>query len=217
MKKIAITGSTGNIGQSMVEYFKSQKYQVIELSRNEIDLSEDVPFTKFLKNNSDFQVDYWINNAAWQPVSTLKEMNENDLGKLFQINLLSIFNFYHELANLNFVSESVLNISSIEANTARVGHSHYAASKAALESLTKSAALELAPIRSNTLQLGLVERENIAKDWPEGVTAWLNSVPLNKVIPPAKIGESAEFLLTNTLITGSTLLLDAGNSVYPNW
>jgi NAD(P)-dependent dehydrogenase (short-subunit alcohol dehydrogenase family) len=217
MKKIAITGANGNIGAGLAHYFADKGYEVIALTRADIDLTSETPFTDFFARNPDFTVDYWINNAATQTVASLKEMTQEDVLTQFKINTLSIFNLYYELAKKKYVTDSVLNISSVEAINARPGHSHYGASKAALDSLTRSAAVELAPLRSNSLRLGLIHREGIENAWPQGVNAWIDSTPLQRMGTIVDIGQAAEFLLTSTFTTGAHITVDGGNTVATNW
>ena len=144
-------------------------------------------------------------------------MSYADVQKQFAVNTFALFNFYHEIANRSVVSESVVNISSVEAINARPGHSHYGASKAAMDSLTRSAAVELAPIRSNSLRLGLIHRDGIETAWPQGVNAWKEVTPLKRLGSIADITHAVEFLLTAQWLTGEHLTVDGGNTVATNW
>jgi 3-oxoacyl-[acyl-carrier protein] reductase len=217
MKKIAITGASGNIGAGLVSQFQSKGYEVFPISRDQIDLSSESPFTQFFNKNPDFCVDYWVNNAAVQDVSLLKDMSFEQLHKQFAVNTFALFNFYHEVANRKVVTQSVVNISSVEAINARPGHSHYGASKAAVDSLTRSAAVELAPIRSNSLRLGLIHREGIENAWPQGVNAWKEATPLKALGSLENIVQAVEFLLTANWLTGEHLTVDGGNTIATNW
>jgi 3-oxoacyl-[acyl-carrier protein] reductase len=217
MKKIAITGATGNIGAGLVTHFQSKGFEVFPITRDLINLESESPFTNFFQKNPDFSVDYWVNNAAVQDVSLLKDMSFEELQKQFAVNTFALFNFYHEVANRKVVTESILNISSVEAINARPGHSHYGASKAAVDSLTRSAAVELAPIRSNSLSLGLIHRDGIEDAWPQGVNAWNEATPLKHMGRLEEISHAVEFLLTATWITGEHLTVDGGNTIATNW
>jgi 3-oxoacyl-[acyl-carrier protein] reductase len=217
MKKIAITGANGNIGSGLVEHFTSKGYEVFGLTRKDINLESESPFTTFFDEHPDFSVDYWINNAAVQDVAPLKAMSHVDVQKQFAVNTFALFNFYHEVATRKVVTESVVNISSVEAINARPGHSHYGASKAAVDSLTRSAAVELAPIRSNSVRLGLIHRDGIEAAWPDGVKAWNNGTPLKSLGNMSDISQAIEFLLTSRWITGEHLTVDGGNTIATNW
>ena len=73
---------------------------------------------------------------------------------------------------------SIVNIASIEGLQPAMNHSHYTTSKAAVLMHTKSAALELGylGIRVNAVAPGLIDREGLETDWPEGVHAGVLSV-----------------------------------------
>ena len=111
----------------------------------------------------------------------------------------------------------ILNVSSMGAYAPVPGQSVYGASKAALESLTKSAAMELKTIRTNALRLGLISRPGIQSSWPEGVNAWIKSTPIGRMGEINDVISAADFLLTSEWITGEILTLDGGNSSNPGW
>ena len=119
------------------------------------------------------------------------------------------------------VQGSVINISSIEGSRPASAHGHYATSKAALDMLTRSAALELGPagIRVNAIAPGLIWRQGIEEGWPEGVAAWKTAAPLGRLVSPEDIGAAVVFLASGLAasMTGTVLTVDAGVSVRPGW
>ena len=116
---------------------------------------------------------------------------------------------------------SVINISSIEGSRPAPGHGHYSTSKAALEMLTKSAALEFGPIglRVNAIAPGLIWRDGIEEGWPEGVKAWNAAAPLGRLVQPDDIASAVVFLSSDAAasITGIVLTIDCGLSIKPGW
>ena len=116
---------------------------------------------------------------------------------------------------------SVINISSIEAKRPGQQHADYAVSKAALEMLSKAAAQEYGSlnIRINAVCPGLIDREGIEKNWPEGVNSWKKASPLNALVNPDDIAKAVIFLASDSSssITGSTLTVDCGLSVKSGW
>ena len=116
---------------------------------------------------------------------------------------------------------SVINISSIEAKRPGQKHADYAVSKAALEMLSKAAAQEYGSlnIRINAVCPGLIDREGIEKNWPEGVNSWKKASPLNKLVDPEDVAKAVIFLASDSSrsITGSTLTVDCGLSVKSGW
>ena len=116
---------------------------------------------------------------------------------------------------------AIVNISSIEGSRTAPMHGHYATSKAALEMLTRSAALELGPagIRVNAVAPGLIWRPGIEEGWPEGVAAWNTAAPLGKLVGPNDIAAAVLFLASDAAasITGTTMTVDCGLSIRPGW
>ena len=116
---------------------------------------------------------------------------------------------------------AVINISSIEGSRPAPRHGHYSTSKAALEMLTKSAALEFGPIglRVNAIAPGLIWRDGIEEGWPEGVKAWNAAAPLGRLVQPDDIASAVVFLSSDAAasITGIVLTIDCGLSIKPGW
>jgi 2-keto-3-deoxy-L-fuconate dehydrogenase len=114
---------------------------------------------------------------------------------------------------------SIVNMSSISAHIGSVGYAAYVATKGAVDSLTKSLALELAPnVRVNAVAPGWIETPftveglNLAKD----PVAYRKSVEamhaLNRVGTAEEIADVIYFLTSDasTFITGSIITADGG-------
>ncbi|NOX40920.1 MAG: SDR family oxidoreductase [Alphaproteobacteria bacterium] len=116
---------------------------------------------------------------------------------------------------------AIVNISSLEASRAAPGHARYAASKAALESLTRSMAAELGPkgIRVNAVAPGLIARPGLENDWPEGVARWRTACPLGRLGTPKDVAAAVMFLASPKAawITGTVLMVDGGTHSGPGW
>lgn len=115
----------------------------------------------------------------------------------------------------------VINISSIEASRPAQSHGHYSVSKAALEMLTQSAALEFGSlgIRVNAIAPGLIWRDGIETGWPEGVEAWKSAAPLGQLVSPENLADAVLFLASDSAasITGTILTVDCGLSIRQPW
>jgi len=216
---VLLTGGSGYIGSHLREYFEGIGMTVIAPSRSECDLSVAGATESFCTSllTGGTSIDYIICNAADQRIFPLHNIDAGEIQKIMQINFGSIAEIYATLARHTSGVQSILTISSIEAVRPRPGHLLYGASKAAVEALTQSAAVELSTIRTNSLRLGLISRPGIEGSWPEGVSSWQRNTPLKRMGELTDVSEAAKFLLSASWITGQVLTLDGGNSVNPGW
>ena len=216
---ILLTGGSGYIGSHIQQFFEADGAKVVSPSRSECDLSTIGSIWKYLESlhSSGVSIDYIVNNAAIQTVGELGAMAPESIAEVMQVNFSAIAETYAFVKSSSWVVQSIVNISSVEAVHARAGHAIYGASKAALESLTRSAAVELAPTRSNALRLGLISRPGIKSSWPEGVNSWEKATPLHRMGDLADETKALQFLLSAPWITGEILTVDGGNSASPNW
>lgn len=108
----------------------------------------------------------------------------------------------------------ILNVSSIHGKKSNEYIAAYAASKAALDSLTRSMAMEYAQhnIRVNSIAPGVVVVERTADTWkvPENVQVWKDRLPLNRLGQVDDIAKATLTLLTNEWMTGTILTVDGG-------
>ncbi len=111
---------------------------------------------------------------------------------------------------------AIVNVSSQAALVALAGHISYAASKAALDSITRVSALELGRygIRVNSVNPTVVMTEMSAFYWgrPEIGEPFLNSMPLHRWATEDEIAAPIVFLLGNgaSMISGVMLPIDGG-------
>ena len=95
--------------------------------------------------------------------------------------------------------------------------SFIAALTAALPALTKSLALEVAPVRVNLIAAGFVDTplsSSLLGDRIDERRAQLRAtLPIGRVVGPADIAALAVHLMTNTAITGATFDIDGGQQL----
>lgn len=163
-----------------------------------------------------------VNNAGVQPVRELAAMTAEEWRAVVDTNLGSVFACTQAAAEvMGEGGGSVTHIASIEASAPAPGHAHYSAAKAAVVMHARAAALEYGPlgIRVNTVSPGLIDRESLAEDWPDGVRRWQRAAPLGRLGRPEDIGDACVFLASPlaSWITGHDLVVDGGVTARPTW
>ena len=166
-------------------------------------------------------IDILVNNAAIQPVCALADLGPSEISQMLETNLQVPIMMTRYFAEYSENGGSIVNICSIEGLTPAINHSHYAASKAGLINFTKASALELGSknIRVNSICPGLTDRQNLEKDWPQGVQNWLENVPLKRLGTGEDIANATLFLVSDaaSFITGANLIVDGGMECVPSW
>ncbi len=162
------------------------------------------------------RIDILINNAGVARDALLVRMNEEDWDKVLAVNLKGTFNCTKASAKVMMKQRSgkILNIASIIGLIGNVGQANYAASKAGIIGLTKSAAKELAPrgINVNAIAPGFIQTE-MTQRLPEQIKSkMLEAIPLKKFGQPKDVANVAAFLVSEkaSYITGQVICVDGG-------
>jgi len=162
-------------------------------------------------------VDGLVNNAGVAPMARLDETTNDVWDEAFAVNVKGPFLLCRELAALLHAgsSPSVVNVSSNLAVKAIPGMAAYNASKAALNQLTRSLALEWAPkVRVNAVMPGVVDTPIHASRGlgPEQVEAIGEMHPMKRVGRPGDIAAMIAFLLSDasSWMTGTIIPVDGG-------
>lgn len=164
------------------------------------------------------RLDILVNNAGIYETAALDKVTPEHFHKHFNLNVLGLLLASRQAArHIGPDGGSIINISSIAATLAVPTFAVYSATKAAVDSITRTLAVELGPrgIRVNAINPGMVETEglgtsglargDIRKD-VEGKT------PLGRIGQPEDIAPAAVFLASAdaSWITGQTLHIAGG-------
>jgi 3-oxoacyl-[acyl-carrier protein] reductase len=162
-------------------------------------------------------IDILVNNAGIWKSSPIEEMSDGEWDEMVGVNLRGTFNCIRAAVPPMKEARSgrIINISSTAGQRGEAFSSHYAATKGAVISLTKSLAVELAPfgILVNCVAPGWVvtdmTRDDLLGARRESI---LQTIPLARAATPDEIAGSVAFLSSElaTFITGEILNVNGG-------
>src|SRR5713226_6051262 len=167
------------------------------------------------------RLDVAVNTAGTEgKPGPVTEQSAESYAATFDTNVLgTLLSMKHELrVMLAQGSGSIINVSSTFGQTGGAGASVYAASKHAVEGLTKSAALEAAGagVRVNVVAPGPIDTAMLTRFTGTDArkAALIAGVPLQRVGRPEEIAQVIVFLASNksAFITGATLAVDGGKT-----
>jgi NAD(P)-dependent dehydrogenase (short-subunit alcohol dehydrogenase family) len=167
-------------------------------------------------------LDILVNNAGAAPfMSSLDAIRPEGFDKYFRLNFMSAFYATQAAAPL-FVqrrSGCMISIASVAGLIASPGLTYYASAKAALISLTRTAAREWAPfgVRANVIAPGWIETDmNVEARRNEGFTNTIRDmIPLGRWGRAEEVASVARFLASDaaSFITGSVIVVDGGQTL----
>lgn len=167
------------------------------------------------------RIDYLVNNAGttrFADTRDLDGLDGTDFARIFAVNVTGVFQMSRAARPvLHAASGAIVNVSSHSAFSGFGSSSAYAASKAALNTLTLSLARALAPrIRVNAVCPGFVDTDWLSRGMGNHkATAfkarWAAAAPLRRLITPDDVAETVSWLARRaTGVTGQLLVVDAG-------
>jgi NAD(P)-dependent dehydrogenase (short-subunit alcohol dehydrogenase family) len=247
-KVAIITGASSGIGRASALLFARKGSKVVAVGRNETELNalrdevqekdgstikihladvcELTQAEKIVIDAVDAfgKIDVLVNSAGIIMNGTIENTTLDAWDKMMNINLRSVFYMMQKcIPHLEQTKGNVVNISSVAGLRSFPNVLAYCVSKAAIDQLTRCAALELAPkkIRVNAVNPGVVVT-NIHKRGGMEDEAYENFLqhsktthPLGRVGDPAEIAELIYFLASKkaSWITGATYSIDGGRAL----
>lgn len=216
MRTALITGASRGIGKEISEVFQANGIRVLSPTRSELDLSNKDSLLKFCET-FDWQVDLLINNAGINPIRTVDEIDLDVIQEVYMVNTFApLMLMQHAVKNMKKNNYGrIVNISSIWSYVSKPGRILYSGSKAAVNSMTRTAAIEFGVdnILVNAIAPGFVDTELTRNNnSPEEINSIVADIPLNKMASVTNIADLVWFLCSdkNQYITGQTILIDGG-------
>ena len=244
MSKVAIiTGSSGGIGRALVDTYRNDGYLVVGLDKNSLkqpnlkgfvqlttnllSLAKDQEYRDTIISEikrhipeviNDFVI---VNNAAEQILSPVEEITWHDWERSLGVNAIAPFFLVQSLIDVLTVSRGhIINVTSIHAKLTKPNFICYATSKAALEAITRSLAIELSPmgISVNSVAPAAIATDMLIagfKDKPEKLQELNNYHPAKMIGSPSELAGFIKMITDQEsgFLTGSVLEFNGGIGV----
>lgn len=237
-KVAIITGASSGIGKGIAERFAKEGANVVVVSNLavtkgkavcdqlrrigsdsiycQIDVSNPDDINRLFNTVMDKygRLDILVNNAGGQIASPFGKTTFEMLDKDMQVNAFAPFMLSQKAATLMGERGWIINTSSFRSIDPRPPILGYCASKAALNNITQSLALQLAPrIFVNAVLPGFVETDNYKAFSQELKESWVAQTPIKRFVTPAELSEIYLLLATTEILTGTLVVADGGFSL----
>ncbi|HQZ34168.1 MAG TPA: SDR family NAD(P)-dependent oxidoreductase [Ilumatobacteraceae bacterium] len=235
--RVIITGAARGIGAAIAETFATEGARLALLDREgdqcrataqrlgadalEVDLADPESARDVTQAAIDALggIDVLVNNAGILHMAPLLDITVDDWDRTFDINVRAML-LTTQVAARAMISAtpsggSIINMASMGGKLGSPNQAHYAASKAAVISLTRVSAMELGThgIRVNCICPGYVLTEmGAATRTPEMVARWSAMSPLGRCAEPAEVADMALFLASQQAryCTGQAMNVSGG-------
>jgi NAD(P)-dependent dehydrogenase (short-subunit alcohol dehydrogenase family) len=227
-----VTGGTAGIGLACARLLAEAGAAVIVTGRDagrgtaaaatigarfvQADLSDAESVDALVRQAGD--VDILVNNAAAFPAALTVEQEIGSFERTFDTNVRGLYFLTAALVGGMLARRrgSIVNVTTMVAGKGVPGASAYSASKAAVESLTRTWAAEFGPggVRVNSVAPGPTRTEGVQAEWGDTNEELGRALPLGRTADPLEIAQAVLFLASPraSFITGSTLHADGGGS-----
>ncbi len=213
-RRVIVTGGASGIGAATVDLLRSQGHEVVVADLEVVDVTDEAAVHSFVAEHGPFD---WAANVAGTSGSyaNVVDSDSAEWRRTMAVNLDGVY--YCLKAELRAGATSIVNVASSAGRIGVAGMAAYAASKAGVISLTKTAALEgaRAGVRVNCVCPGSV-RTPMLRGFVGGDEGALEAMgkgsPMRRLGEPGEIAEAIAWLLSDaaSYVTGAVLSPDGG-------
>lgn len=211
-----VTGAARGIGLEIASRLREAGMKVLTPARSEMDLLSNESVDGYL-SMLEQPIDILVNNAGINPLGGGVEIADSDIENALKVNLVSPMRLMRAvlpgMIKRNY--GRIVNISSIWGSVSKAGRVVYSASKAGLNGVTRTIAVETAMhnVLVNAVAPGFVNTELTRRNIKEKeLRDIVGSIPIGRLAEPSEIAETVAFLCSerNSYITGQTIIVDGG-------
>jgi NAD(P)-dependent dehydrogenase (short-subunit alcohol dehydrogenase family) len=224
---IVITGVNGGIGKYLLQTYASQGETAIGLYKSEMpkEIGDSPVYPVDISSYSEVQAFVEIYKSELQEITLINcagisfgafahNVGPEDWARVIEVNLIGNFNIIRSLLPImreqNF--GRIINFSSVLSEKGVMGTSAYAASKAGINGMIKSIAMEnaLKGITINNINLGYFNIGMINTVTAEMQEKIKETIAMKKFGPPEDIFKTVEYIRQTSYLTGSCIDLNGG-------
>jgi NAD(P)-dependent dehydrogenase (short-subunit alcohol dehydrogenase family) len=226
-KCVVVVGRGGGIAKAVTMLARSEGARVVVAARDSevlaagydddvtaetVDVTDDTSISAFAERVG--PVDHLVSTVSARARGKLAELDRAKLQLSFDTKVIGPAMLAKYFAPQINEGGSIVLFSGVNAFKVNVGYLGVAITNGAVDFLTRSLAVELAPIRVNAISPGVIDTgawDSLGEDGKREYFAHISDTnPARRIGTVDDVAEAVLFALTNTFLTGVTLKVDGG-------
>ena len=227
-KCVVVVGRGGGIARAVTLLARSEGARVVVAGRDSaalaaeydddgitaetVDVTDDASIAAFADRVG--PVDHLVSTVSARARGKLADLDRAKLQLSFDTKVIGPAMLAKHFAPLINEGGSIVLFSGVNAFKVNVGYLGVAVTNGAVDFLTRSLAVELAPIRVNAVSPGVIDTgawDSLGDDGKREYFAHISDTnPAGRIGTVDDVAEAVLFALTNTFLTGMTLKVDGG-------
>jgi NAD(P)-dependent dehydrogenase (short-subunit alcohol dehydrogenase family) len=222
---VVIVGGTSGLGLDLARHYANSGHPLVVTGRHPeraeaaaaelratglaFDLAEPEAIADYLQG-IDRPVDHLVLAAIERDLNSVRDYHIANAVRLATLKLVGYTEVIHCLAPRLHDSSSILLFGGLAKEKPYPGSTTVTSVNGAVETMVRTLALELAPVRVNALHPGIVGDSPTWKDRSAVLEATRERTPTGRLPTMADITSAAAFLLENPAVNGVNLFVDGG-------